>query len=101
MTIIKKDIPQEFEKDIKKATEILLKEGCLEIYIFGSIANGNTSMDSDIDFAVIGLPKGKLYKIGAMLNMALSHEFDLIKLDNSEDNFSRFIAEKEVFIRVA
>lgn len=35
MTIIKKDIPQEFEEDIKKATEILLKEGSLEVYIFG------------------------------------------------------------------
>lgn len=101
MTVIKRDIPKEFEEDIKKAVKILSEAGCIEIYIFGSIANGKTNKNSDIDFAVLGLPDGMYYKIGAKLNMVLEHEFDLIKIDDKEDSFSQFVSEKEVFIRVA
>jgi len=100
MKIAAGEIPDEYRKDIEKAIAILKRYGCTEIYIFGSLAKGNFSENSDIDFAVKGLKKGNFYKVGALLNMEMEHNFDLIKLDH-DDSFSKFILEKEVFLRVA
>ena len=101
MKIVEQKLPEAFEKDIEKAVDILKKAGCEEIYIFGSLAKGNFNEESDIDFAVKGLPKGLFYKVGAELNSAMEHFFDLIKIDDPLDRFSNFIQENEVFIRVA
>jgi predicted nucleotidyltransferase len=100
MKIASGEIPVEYQKDIEKAISIFKKHGCREIYIFGSLAKGSFSENSDIDFAVKGLKKGDYYKVGALLNMEIEHNFDMIKLDN-DNSFSRFIAENEVFLRVA
>jgi predicted nucleotidyltransferase len=100
MKIVAGEIPAEYQKDIEKAILIFKEHGCTEIYIFGSLAKGSFSENSDIDFAVKGLKKGDYYKVGALLNMEIEHNFDMIKLDN-DNSFSRFIAENEVFLRVA
>ena len=100
MKIVAGEIPVQYHKDLEKAISIFKRYGCTEIYIFGSLAKGSFSENSDIDFAVKGLKKGDFYKVGALLNMEMDHNFDLIKLDH-DDSFSRFIAENEVFLRVA
>lgn len=100
MKIIAGEIPVEYLEDIEKAISIFKRHGCTEIYIFGSLAKGSFAENSDIDFAVKGLKKGNFYKVGALLNMEMEHNFDLIKLDN-DDSFSKFVAENEVFLRVA
>lgn len=101
MKLIDKIIPLRFKKDVLKAIEILENAGCTEIYIFGSLVKGTFSDNSDIDFAVKGLP-GKIYfKVAAKLNIELEHNFDLIRIDDKEDRFGNFIEEKEEFIRVA
>ncbi|OHD14797.1 MAG: hypothetical protein A2086_14105 [Spirochaetes bacterium GWD1_27_9] len=83
------------------AISILKEAGCEEIYIFGSIANGDYQNESDIDFAIRGLPEEKYYKICGKLMRNMEHSFDLVDLDEKGNRFSRFIAEKGVFIRVA
>ena len=48
-------IPEKFQIDIEKAVEILKQEGCQEIYLFGSLVNGDFNDESDIDIAIKGL----------------------------------------------
>lgn len=56
-------IPEKYHNDIDKAIKILKDEGCNEIYLFGSLVNGDFHENSDIDFAVNGLPEKKYFKV--------------------------------------
>lgn len=54
-------LPNSYQEDIKKATNILKENGAKEVFIFGSIANGKFNEHSDIDIAVRGLePKNSI-----------------------------------------
>jgi predicted nucleotidyltransferase len=55
----------------------LRKEGCKEIYLFGSLVHGDFPDKSDIDLAVKGLEKRHYFKILGKLMMALEHSVDL------------------------
>lgn len=74
-------IPEKYQSDINKAIAILKQEGCTDIYIFGSLVNGNFNEESDIDFAVTGLPDKKYFKVMGKLMLALENPFDLIDLE--------------------
>jgi predicted nucleotidyltransferase len=100
MNIVNKELPIEFQNDIFVASDILQSAGCKEIYIFGSIARGDYHSNSDIDFAIKGLPENVFFKIGGKLLVNLEHNFDLVALDNQSDDFSSYIMDNEVFIRV-
>ena len=93
--------PEKFRKDIKKATEILKKYGCTEIYIFGSIVNGRFDENSDIDIAVRGLKDELYFRVLGELGMQLSHEIDLLDLDDEQDRFAQFILKNKELIKVA
>ena len=94
-------LPKDYRNDIRKAIKILKDEGSLEIYIFGSLVQGNFKKNSDIDIAVKGLPKGKYFEIGGKLMMELEHNFDLIKIDDENNRFADYIKKNEELIRVA
>jgi len=96
-----KSLPEDFQEDIFKAIDLLKKEGCTEIFIFGSLANGFFYENSDIDFAVRGLESGKYFEIGGKLMFLLKHDFHLIKLDDPQSQFAQFIEKNEGMIRVA
>jgi len=70
--------------DVEKALEILKDVGCREVYIFGSLADGTVTPQSDIDFAVKGIPPEFFFKVLGKLIMQLDHPVDLIDLE--EDN---------------
>ena len=93
-------LPEDIRKDIDIAKNILLREGCKEIYIFGSIVNGDYTEVSDIDIAAVGLSKSKYFKVYGELLEKLSRPIDLVGLDY-ENDFSRVIKETEKFERVA
>lgn len=101
MKIVNEKIPADFKDDINRAVVILKEAGRNEIYVFGSIARGETKQSSDIDIAVKGLPKRLFFKISGKMLFELKHKFDLIELDDDKNNFSKFILENEVFVRVA
>ncbi len=101
MILITKEIPDDFIDDIKTAVKILNDAGCKEVYIFGSLVRGDYHVFSDIDIAVRGLPKKEFFRIGGKLTMNLKHNFDIVELDDENNNFSKFIKENEVFINVA
>jgi len=92
-------IPQEYREDIDKAVRILKDEGCTEVYLFGSLAEGRFNEGSDIDLAIKGCPKGKYYKILGKLLLELNHSVDLIDLDRKND-FVKYIEKEGVLVYV-
>ena len=99
MRMQKYEIPPEYKEDIDKAIEILKAEGCSEIYLLGSVAEGRYNESSDIDLAVKGCPKGKYYKILGKLLLELNHSVDLIDLDRKTD-FVKYIEKEGVLVYV-
>lgn len=85
------NLPNSYQKDIKKATEILKENGATEVFVFGSIANGKFDENSDIDIAVKGLSSEKFYNVASILMFELENEFDLIDLDDKENRFSQML----------
>jgi len=80
-------LPADYRRDIEKAIHILTAEGCIEIYLFGSLANGKSSPKSDIDLAVKGLRDSVFFEVLGKLLGALDHPVDLLSLEDK----SRFI----------
>ncbi len=93
-------LPESYRRDIELAINILLKSGCNEIYLFGSLVNGKLNEYSDIDIATKGLPKGIFFKTLGKLFLALNHSIDLIDY-NKEIKFINLLKDKGELIRVA
>ena len=91
--------PEKFREDIKKATIILKNNGCTEIYIFGSIANGKFNENSDIDIAVKGLDDDKFFRVLGELNKELANNIDLIDLNDENNRFAQFILKQGELIK--
>ena len=77
-----KELPNEYQEDIKKAIKILKENGATEIYIFGSIEKGNFNKNSDIDIAIRGVKQENFYKVASILMFEIEKEIDLIDLDD-------------------
>lgn len=93
-------LPEEFQKDIYSAIEILKNAGCKEIFIFGSLVSGTYREDSDIDIAIKGcLPENFFALLGQLLT-TLSRPVDLINLDR-EDAFSKYLEKAGDLHRVS
>jgi predicted nucleotidyltransferase len=93
-------IPETHRHDIEAAVEILKREGCSEIYLFGSLVHGDCSDSSDVDLAVKGLKKRNYFKILGKLIGTLDHPVDLINLEK-KDRFSALLIKKGELLRVA
>ena len=85
------NLPISYKRDIKKAIKILKENNSKEIFIFGSLVNGNYNENSDIDIAVRGLSQDKFYKVASILLFELENEFDLIDLDDEQNRFSQIL----------
>jgi predicted nucleotidyltransferase len=94
-----KSIPDTFKADIDRAIQILQEEGCTEIYVFGSVATGESHSDSDIDLAIRGCPPGRFFHTLGRLMWELDHPVDLVDLD-SEDPFALFLEQKQRLLRL-
>lgn len=94
------DLPHSYKEDIKKAIKILKEYGAKEVFIFGSIANGNFNKNSDIDIAIKGLNEKVFYKVASILMFELENEFDLIDLDDKENTFSQMLLKVGGLLKV-
>ena len=92
-------LPSNYRKDVESAVQILKKQGCKKVFLFGSLVHNNVRPDSDIDIAVDGFPKGSYFSILAKLLMKLEHPVDLIDLSRNS-RFVRIIKRGEL-VRVA
>lgn len=101
MDIKELNLPEKYSKDIRKAIDILKNEGCSEIFIFGSLIALKYNDESDIDIAIKGLPANKYFKVIGKLEMELDMPFDIVDLDESDNNFVKLLKEKGEMVRVA
>jgi predicted nucleotidyltransferase len=92
-------LPRGYRDDITKAVGILKAEGCKEVYLFGSLAEGRVDECSDIDLAIRGCPPGKFFELLGKLLLELSHSVDLVNLDKKSD-FAQFIEREGALINV-
>lgn len=92
-------IPESFKKDIDRALAVLRQAGSTEVYLFGSIAEGNIAGSSDIDLAVRGIPASRFFKVYSEAARNLEHELDLVDLDHETD-FANFLQENDRFVRI-
>lgn len=88
------------KNDIETAARILREEGATEVYVFGSAVHGKMRPDSDIDFAIRGLPPEKYFPTRGKVGRAISHLFDLVDLDE-ENPFTEYLERKGGLLRVA
>ena len=93
-------IPEAISEDIKTAIEYLKSEGCTEIYIFGSIAEGDIRANSDIDIAVRGLTPENYFSVYGELMMRIKTSVDLVDMDLQKGFGETLQASGELF-RVA
>ena len=81
------NIPENYQDDIKKATNLLKNEGCKAVFLFGSMVTGNIHKNSDIDIGITGLPPGKFFRVYASLDRELINRVDLVDFDLNSDFF--------------
>jgi predicted nucleotidyltransferase len=78
-----------YQKDVRRAVEILKDAGCTSVYLFCSLTSGKVREGSDIDLAIRGCPKGKFFKLLGRLLLEMDHPVDLVNLDR-DDAFARY-----------
>ena len=93
-------VPLDYRRDLRVAVDLLKELGCGEIYLFGSLVDGDLHPNSDIDIAVRGCPTDKFYYAVGKLVMELEHSVDLIDLDRTS-RFTDAIETSGSLIRVA
>ena len=55
MSMDMQEIPENYQNDIKQATNLLKNEGCKDIFLFGSLVTGRFHKNSDIDIGITGV----------------------------------------------
>jgi len=90
------NIPSKYRKDIEVASNLLKKEGCKSIYLFGSLVTGKNHDESDIDIGIKGLPKGKFFETCAKVYFAMDNDIDIVDFDNNIDFYTLLNRQGEV-----
>ena len=90
----------DIRQGIAQAAALLKASGAKEVYIFGSAARGAMSEDSDVDFAVAGLPPQNFFKALSAASRFLGAPLDLIDLDEATP-FTRYLKDEGQLQRVA
>jgi len=85
-------LPEDLKNAISIAAEILLHDGCKEVYVFGSVAKGTFTASSDIDLATVGLPKDRFFASYGRILSKVRRTVDLVALDYDQDFGNRLKA---------
>ena len=84
----------ELEGCLSTATRILRERGASAVWVFGSVATGETSARSDLDLATEGLPAEAYFGALGQLMRELPTDVDLVRLEEaSESLLERIRAE--------
>jgi len=89
-------LPDTYKEDIQKTVEILKKEGCKEIYLFGSLVTGKYHDKSDIDIGIKGLPPDKFFYVYGKLGFNTHNLIELTDFDDSKDFFEIVSRHREI-----
>ena len=85
--------------DLNRGIEILKAGGCEAVYLFGSVADGSSGLQSDVDFAVKGCPANMFYRLQGRLLLELNRSADLIDLD-ADAELAAFLEREANLIHV-
>ncbi|MCP4655861.1 MAG: nucleotidyltransferase domain-containing protein [bacterium] len=94
------ELPASYQRDLRRAIEILKGVGCTAIYLFGSLARGRLHEGSDIDLAIRGCPPNRFFRALGNLLTELDHSVDLIDLD-CEDPIAKYLERKGKLVQIA
>lgn len=84
---------------IDRITKVLKNAGAKEVYLFGSAATDTMRANSDLDFAVSGLPPESFFDaMGKAADLA-GRSLDLVDLDEANP-FTRYLKEEGELKRV-
>jgi predicted nucleotidyltransferase len=89
-------VPSDYQSDLERAAQILKEAGCTEIFLFGSLAEGDLREGSDIDLAVRGCPPENYFRLWSRLSDALRHPVDLIDLDSTQP-LAKYLRDEKNF----
>jgi predicted nucleotidyltransferase len=81
-------IPENYQEDIKKASNLLKNEGCRAVFLFGSMVTGKIHQNSDIDMGIMGLPPKKFFRVYADLDKVITNRIDLVDFDLCKDFYN-------------
>ena len=84
---------------VDEVVAVLREAGAQEIYLFGSAATGSLREDSDLDFAVSGLPPQMFFRAVTRAQRCLRRGLDLVDLDQ-DTPFTRYLKEEGELVRV-
>lgn len=82
--------------DIEAAVRILREEGCVEVYLFGSVASGTAGPSSDIDIGIRNYPRERFFQIYGRLLTELDHSVDLIDFGSESALFDVLTEIREI-----
>lgn len=82
------NIPVKYRHDVENAANLLKREGCEAVYLFGSLVTGKMRDGSDIDIGIKGLPKGKYFEVYSRLYFDIDNKIDLVDFDKNPDFYS-------------
>lgn len=99
MNAVLDKLPESYRQDIQRAIGILTEAGCSDIFLFGSISEGNIREGSDIDIAVRGCTPGIFFHVLGKLLVELHHPVDLVDLDKADD-FAQYLEREEELVNV-
>jgi predicted nucleotidyltransferase len=92
-------VPEVLQKEIDQAVSILKEEGCSEIFLFGSGAEGKVKDRSDLDLAIRGCPPGRFFHLLGRLLWELPRPVDLVNLD-TQDPFAQYLQKEGALFQV-
>lgn len=84
---------------INQLVAVFKNSGAKSVYIFGSAAKGTMRSDSDVDFAVSGLPPEKFFKALSVASNIIDRPIHLIDLDEATP-FTQYLIEEGELQRV-
>ena len=85
---------------IERIAAALKAAGAKEVYLFGSAIRGTTRVDSDLDFAVKGLPAANFFRAMGDAGDIFGRSIDLVDLDE-DTPLTRYLMEESELQRVA
>lgn len=77
---------EELEGCLSAAARILRKRGASAVWVFGSVATGETSARSDLDLATEGLPGAAYFGALGELMRELPASVDLVRLEEAPES---------------
>ena len=81
-------IPLKYRDDISTAKNLLKKEGCKSVYLFGSMVTGKIHDNSDIDIGIAGLRAKRFFRVYSLLDRAVANKVDLVDFDENESFYT-------------